>query len=122
MPQDNQKILKNKKEDCGKSYREKRMDDSVKNFLNGKARRPYVLREDITRGLEARATSNLGNDKNENIDVIKNKNTSPSCTCLETLGQFAGEFKNMFHTGQELIRRASIRQPKSPNKKISKYH
>ena len=49
----------------------------------------------------------------ENIEELKN----PSCTCLETLGQFAGEFKSMLHTGQALIHRASIQQPKSPNKK-----
>ncbi|MCP4349829.1 MAG: hypothetical protein GY795_30480, partial [Desulfobacterales bacterium] len=36
------------------SYREKRSGDSAKRFLNGEARRPYVLREDIADGLKNR--------------------------------------------------------------------
>lgn len=92
-------------------YREKRMGDSVKNFLNGKARRAYVLREDIARGLEVQVNSNLGKIRNSKSD-----NSTLSCTCSETLGQFAEEFKNMLHTGKELIRRASKSKAKSPNK------
>lgn len=120
MPQDSRKTPKKNNrqqpEDCGKSYREKRMDDSARNFLNGKARRPYVLREDIVRGLEAHAaSSNLSDVGNEDIEATRNENTSHSCSCLETLGQFAFDIKNMLHTGQDLIRRAS--KTESPNKR-----
>lgn len=36
------------------SYREKRREGSVKRFLNGEARRAYILREDIADGLKNR--------------------------------------------------------------------
>jgi len=65
------------------TYREKRRQDSVEKYLNGEARKPYVLREDIASGLK---------------DIEKQKNLiSPSCACQETLGKFSDIFKNMFH-------------------------
>ena len=36
------------------TYREKIRDDSVRKYLNGEARRPYVLREDLINGLAAK--------------------------------------------------------------------
>ena len=55
------------------TYREKRRKDSVKKFLNGKARRPYVLREDIFCGLKGQAINCFG-EESENIN-------SSSCAC-----------------------------------------
>ena len=91
------------------TYREKRRKDSVKKFLNGKARRPYVLREDIFCGLKDQAINCFG-EESENIN-------SSSCACQETLGKFADNFKSMLHTGAKLVNRASIQQPKTVNKK-----
>jgi len=65
------------------SYREKRRQGSVVKYLNGEARKPYVLRKDIVRGL----------DKNGNSNDVK----LPSCTCQNTLGKFSNTFKNMIH-------------------------
>ena len=73
------------------TYREKRRKDSVKKFLNGKARRPYVLREDIFCGLKDQAINCFG-EESENID-------SSSCACQETLGKFADNFKSTLLTG-----------------------
>ena len=65
------------------SYREKRRQGSVVKYLSGEARKPYVLRKDIARGL----------DKNGNSNDVK----LPSCTCQNTLGKFSNTFKNMIH-------------------------
>jgi len=91
------------------TYREKRRKDSVKKFLNGEARRPYILREDISCGLKDPTIDRFG-EESENIN-------SSSCACQETLGKFADNFKSMLHTGQKLVNRASIQQPKTANKK-----
>ena len=91
------------------TYREKRRKDSVKKFLNGEARRPYVLREDISCGLKDQAI-NRSDEESEHIN-------SSTCACQETLGKFADTFKSMLHTGQKLVNRASIQQPKRANKK-----
>ena len=91
-----------------RTYREKRREDSVKKYLNGEARRPYILREDIARGLEARI--------HENIEALSESSISSSCICQETLGQFSDMFKNMLHTGRKLAYRASIQQPKTASK------
>jgi len=91
------------------TYREKRRKDSVKKFLNGEARRPYVLREDISCGLKDQAINRF-DEESENIN-------SSSCACQATLGKFADNFKSMLHTGQKLVNRASIQQPKTANKK-----
>jgi CRISPR/Cas system CSM-associated protein Csm2 small subunit len=91
------------------TYREKRRKDSVKKFLNGEARRPYVLREDISCGLKGQAINRFGEES-------KNINSS-SCACQETLGKFAANFKSMLHTGPKLVNRASIQQPKTATKK-----
>ena len=82
------------------TYREKRRNNSVKRFLNGEARRPYVLREDISCGLKNQAINGFG-EESENIN-------SSSCACQETLGKFADSFKSMLHTGAKLVNRASI--------------
>jgi len=91
------------------TYREKRRKDSVKKFLNGEARRPYVLREDISCGLKDQTINRFG-EESENIK-------SSSCACQKTLGKFADNFKSMLHTGPKLVNRASIQQPKTANKK-----
>ena len=91
------------------TYREKRRNDSVKKFLNGEARKPYVLREDISCGLKDQASNRFG----EESESIK----SSSCACQETLGKFTDSFNRMLHTGQKLVNRASIQQPKTANKK-----
>ena len=91
------------------TYREKRRKDSVKKFLNGEARRPYILREDISCGLKDQAINGFC-EESENIN-------SSSCVCQETLGKFADSFKSMLHTGPKLFNRASIQQPKTANKK-----
>ena len=91
------------------TYREKRRKDSVKKFLNGEARRPYVLRKDISCGLKNQTINRFG-EESENINPS-------SCVCQETLGKFADSFKSMLLTGQKLVRRASIQQPKTENKK-----
>ena len=92
-----------------RTYREKRREDSVKKYLNGEARRPYILREDIARGLEARI--------HENIEALSESSISSSCICQQTLGQFSDMFKNMLHTGRKLVNRASIQQPKTASKR-----
>lgn len=91
------------------TYREKRRKDSVKKFLNGEARRPYILRGDISCGLKDQAINSFC-EESENIN-------SSSCVCQETLGKFADSFKSMLHTGPKLFNRASIQQPKTANKK-----
>ena len=91
------------------TYREKRRKDSVKKFLNGEARRPYVLREDISCGLRDQANNNPC-EESESINSL-------SCVCQETLGKFAETFRSMLHTGPKLLNRASIQQPKTANKK-----
>jgi len=99
----------NKKMTDSITYREKRRKDSVKKFLHGEARRPYVLREDISCGLRDQASNRFG-EESENINSL-------SCACQETLNKFADNFKSMLHTGQKLINRASIQQPEKANKK-----
>jgi len=99
----------NKKMADSVTYREKRRKDSVNKFLNGEARRSYILREDISCGLKDQAINRFG-EESENIN-------SSSCACQETLGKFADNFKSMLHTGQKLVNRASIQQPKTANKK-----
>lgn len=91
------------------TYREKRRHDSVKKYLNGEARKPYVLREDISCGLKDQVVN--GPAENREAD------SSISCSCYETLGKFANTFKSMLHTGQKLVNRASIQHPKTANKK-----
>jgi hypothetical protein len=92
------------------TYRKKRRKESVNRFLRGEARRPYVLRTDIANGLKDQS-ADFADGKN-----IENQSNS-SCTCQETLGHFSDMFKNMLHTGQKLIDRASNQQPKRPDKK-----
>ncbi|MCP4347350.1 MAG: hypothetical protein GY795_17735 [Desulfobacterales bacterium] len=77
------------------TYREKRRQNSAEKYLSGKARKPYVLREDLARGL----------NRNENAE-------SHSCTCQTTLGKFADTFKNMLHNNL-----TSTQQPKTINRK-----
>jgi hypothetical protein len=98
----------NKKMADSVTYRERRRKDSVKKFLNGEARRPYILREDISCGLRDQAINGFC-EESENIN-------SSSCVCQETLGKFADSFKSMLHTGPKLFNRASIQQPKTANK------
>lgn len=75
------------------TYREKRRQNSVEKYLSGEARKPYVLREDIARGL--------------------NENAKPhSCTCQTTLGMFADTFKSMLHNSM-----TSTQQSKTINRK-----
>ncbi len=74
------------------TYRENRKQNSVENYLNGDARRPYVLREDIACGLK---------DIGDQIDI------GPAlCACKKTLGKFSDSFSNMLHnnlsSGQSL--------------------
>ncbi len=77
------------------TYREKRRQKSVEKYLNGEARKPYVLRDELARGLNS------------------DENAEPhSCTCQATLGQFADTFKNMIHNNL-----ASTQQPKTMNRK-----
>ena len=73
------------------SYREKRREGSVKRFLNGEARQPYVLREDIASGLKNRTNRSIGGE-NEIINEHRRNKVSPPCTCQEALGQFADMF------------------------------
>ena len=81
------------------TYREKRMQDGVEKYLNGEAKRPYVLRENIACGLK---------------DHENRKNTiSPTCTCQETLGKFEDTFKNMLHNNL-----SSTQQPKTKNRNL----
>jgi len=65
----------------------------VEKFLNGKARRPYVLREDIAAGL-------------------KENEINSKCTCQETLGKFSDDFKNMLHNN------LTTGQPKTKNRNL----
>jgi hypothetical protein len=101
------------------TYREKRRVDSVERYLGGEARRPYVLREDIARGLRNRAAHRIGEpgEETEGVKEGWEDSISPSCSCQETLGRFSDKFKNMLHTGPKLVSRASIHQPKTANKK-----
>ena len=68
----------------------------MEKFLNGQARRPYVLREDIATGL-----------KESEIDSATQR-----CTCQETLGNFSDDFKNMLHNN------LSTNQPKTKNRNL----
>lgn len=77
------------------TYREKRRQNSIKKYLSGEARKPYVLREDLALGLN-----------------INEKTKSPSCTCQTTLGKFADTFKNMFRNNL-----TSTQKPKTINRK-----
>ncbi len=77
------------------TYRGKRRQGSVEKFLNGEARRPYVLREDIANGLK---------------DC--EKHTISPCTCQETLGKFSNIFENMLHNN------LSSHQPKTKNRNL----
>jgi len=98
------------------TYRIKRMVESVDRFLNGKARRPYSLREDISRGLKDAQINPCLNNAVQDIDNMSKEVTS-SCVCKESIGKFEDMFNNMLHTGQSLIHRASIQEPKKPHKK-----
>jgi hypothetical protein len=98
------------------SYRKRRREVSVKKYLNGEARKPYVLREDIAHGLETRSTDRL-NETREKIEEKRKKDNSSSCACEETLGQFSVKFKNMVHSSQKLICQAPNEQPKTTRKK-----
>ena len=95
------------------TYREKRRENSVKKFLNGEARHPYVLREDIVCGLKSRTTQLDDSMEEQEVSVnsIKSK-----CTCQETLGQFSDMFKSMVHTGQKLVNRASNQKYQDTNR------
>ncbi len=73
------------------SYRSKRKENSVNRFLAGEARRPYVLRRDISTGLKEQA-GRLPGAKNENI-------LPPKCACEETLVKFVGIFRSMIRVG-----------------------
>jgi len=81
------------------TYRKKRRHDSVEKYLNGEARRPYVLREDIACGLK-------DNEKLEN-------GVSPSCSCQKTLGKFSATFNNMLRNNL-----SSTRQPKIKDRNL----
>ena len=83
------------------------MEKSVKNFLSGKSRRAYSLREDIARGL-----------KDAQVNPCTNGVAGPSCSCRETLEKFTNTFNNMLHTGSALVKRASGQQSKKSNKNI----
>lgn len=82
------------------------MEKSVKNFLSGKSRRAYSLREDIARGL-----------KDAQLNPYTNGVAGASCCCRETLEKFTNTFNNMLHTGSALVKRASGQQSKKSNKK-----
>ena len=75
------------------TYRGKRKEDSVNRFLAGEARRPYVLRQDISAGLKEQVGRPVG-AKNESIH-------SPKCTCKETLVAFVGKFRSMVHVNSK---------------------
>ncbi|MCP4337027.1 MAG: hypothetical protein GY679_04250, partial [Mycoplasma sp.] len=94
------------------SYRKKRTKDSAKRFLNGEARRPYILREDIADGLR-----NIIGEESEHIKESEQRNISSACTCQETLGQFSEMFKNMFRNNLKLNSQASPGKPKAEAKK-----
>jgi len=81
------------------TYRKKRRYDSVEKYLNGEARRPYVLREDIACGLK-------DNEK------LKN-GVSPSCSCQKTLGKFSATFNNMLRNNL-----SSTQQPKVKDRNL----
>ena len=68
-------------------------------FLNGEARRPYILRDDIACGLKE-------NENQENT-------VSSSCTCKETLGKFSDTFENMIHNNL-----APSQQQKTKNRNL----
>ncbi len=99
------------------SYRENKMEDSVKKFLNGEARRPYVLREDISLGLKNRTTHCTG-IKSENAEESIVDKVSSSCTCQETLGQLSDIFKNMHHPSKTTIQQFKTKNITKQNKWI----
>lgn len=86
------------------TYREKRRQNSVEKYLNGEARMPYVLREDIASGL----------NKNKGA----NKSKSTSCTCQKTLGKFSDTFKNMVHNNLSSIKKSKSNDRKKQNRWI----
>ena len=86
------------------TYRGKRKEDSANRFLAGEARKPYVLRQDISSGLKEQVG---GPDGAENECIH-----SPKCTCMETLVAFVDKFRSMVH-----VKAKSNHQP--PNKKTS---
>ncbi len=94
------------------SYREKRNKNSAKRFLNGEARRSYILREDIADGLK----NSIGGES-ASLEESEEKNISSLCTCQETLGQFADMFKNMFRNDLKLNNQASPDKPKPKHRK-----
>jgi len=71
------------------TYRGKRKQDTVNKFLAGEARRPYVLRQDISDGLKEQVGGSIGAEK-EYAHASK-------CTCKETIVAFVGKFRNMVH-------------------------
>jgi len=80
----------NIKKSAPSTYRDKRKEGSVKSFLDGESRKPYILREDIANGLTNRVTQ-----ENNNKDI---------CICQETLGQFSEMFKSMTYTAKNSIK------------------
>ena len=81
------------------TYREKRRQESVEKYLEGRARLPYVLREDIACGLK---------DNEDKKNAI-----SSSCSCEETLGKFSESFNNMLRNNL-----SSTQQLKTKNRNL----
>ncbi len=71
------------------TYRDTRKEESVNRFLAGEARKPYVLRQDISSGLKEHVSVPDGAE-NECIH-------SPHCTCMETLVACVHTFRSMVH-------------------------
>jgi hypothetical protein len=97
------------------TYREKRRDDSVRKYLNGKARRPYVLREDLINGFAAKDRID---DKKEKIENKRNTKNSSPCTCEKALVQFSGMFKKFVHSNHKLNNNEPDQEPKMSTKAI----
>lgn len=91
------------------TYREKKRETSVKTYLNGGARKPYVLREDIAQGLMTRSK--------DQVDGKRKKKVTLSCGCDETLGQFSDRFKNMVHRGRKPVNQSKIKPQRVIRKK-----
>lgn len=96
------KTNKNKTQTVGSM----RMEKTVKNYLSGKSRRAYSLREDIARGL-----------KDAQVNPGTNGVAGPSCSCRETLERFTDTFDNILHTGPALVKRASRQQAEKSDRK-----
>ena len=96
--EENIHLKKNKKQ----TFRSMRTEESVKNYLNGKSRKAYTLREDIARGLKEAGADD-----------------APSCLCRETLEKYKDQFNNMIHTGPSLVKRASEKKSSKKYKDLS---